>query len=57
MKETVVVSVRMPKTLREELDQRADTDYRSLSQEIVWLLTFALETLSAGEQTKGKRDE
>lgn len=52
MKETVVVSVRMPKELRDRIDRRADTDYRSLSQEIVWLVTYALESLETVEKPK-----
>ena len=41
----MVVSVRMPDSLRERLSRRAETDVRSLSQEIVWLLNHALDSL------------
>ena len=45
MKKTVVVSVRMSEDLRERIVKRASADVRSASQEIVWLLNLALETL------------
>lgn len=55
MMKTVVVSVRMPEDLRERIAKRADKDVRSASQEIVWLLNFALETLERERRDDAKR--
>lgn len=41
----MVVSVRMPEELRTRLNRRAEADVRNLSQEIVWLLNYALDSL------------
>ena len=50
----MVVSVRMPDQLRDRIAKKAEQDVRSASQEIVWLLNYALETLDR-EQPKPRR--
>lgn len=40
--ETVAFSIRLPRTLKENLQRRAQTHRRSLNQEIVWLVQWAL---------------
>lgn len=50
----MVVSVRMPEELRDRIAKRADEDVRSASQEIVWLLNYALEDLE--KKREARRD-
>jgi hypothetical protein len=51
VRKTVVVSVRMPEQLRDRIAKQAEKDVRSASQEIVWLLNYALETLERDKPT------
>jgi hypothetical protein len=57
MRDTVVVSVRMPESLRERLNEKAERDVRSLSQEIVWLLNYALDDLDRMYPPRKRRGE
>jgi len=41
--ELVPLSIRLPATMREAIQGRAQTNRRSLNQEIVWLLEKALK--------------
>lgn len=41
--ETVVLSLRLPKPLRDQLRKLADTEHRSLNGQIVTMLTKAIE--------------
>jgi len=43
---TVAFTVRLPERLKRRLEERARRNLRSLNQEIVWLLQWALEHLS-----------
>lgn len=54
MEKSVVVSVRMPERLRDRVNQRARADYRSLSQEIVWLVSYAIEALEREKAPESK---
>lgn len=50
----MVVSVRMPEQLRDKIARQAEKDVRSASQEIVWLLNYALETLEREKPAPGR---
>ena len=39
---TAVVSVRMPRPLKDEIKQMAEQNFRSLNQQILWLLERGL---------------
>ena len=43
---TVAFTIRLPESLKRRLEERARKNLRSLNQEIVWLLRWALERLS-----------
>jgi predicted HicB family RNase H-like nuclease len=43
--ETVAFSTRLPRTLKEHLQKRAQANRRSLNQEVVWLVEWALAHL------------
>jgi hypothetical protein len=45
VRKTVVVSVRMPEALRDRVSRHAEEDVRTISQEIVWLLNYALDSI------------
>ncbi len=48
------LSIRMPASIREEIQKRAVENRRSLNQEIVWLILRALEILAQEQAAKGK---
>ena len=52
--ETVTVGVRMPKEMREELQQLADDDMRTLSNLILKILTEYLKELKEKPTKKGE---
>jgi hypothetical protein len=41
--ELVPLSIRLPATMREKIQERAQSNRRSLNQEIVWLLEKSLK--------------
>lgn len=43
--ETVAFTIRLPRTLKEKLQKQAQSHRRSLNQEIVWLVQWALAHL------------
>jgi predicted HicB family RNase H-like nuclease len=43
--EIVAFSIRLPRSLKEEIQERAQENRRSLNQEIVWMLQQAMDTL------------
>ena len=51
---TNALSIRMPASIREEIQKRAVENRRSLNQEIVWLILRALEILAQEQAAKGK---
>ena len=51
---TNALSIRMPVSIREEIQKRAVENRRSLNQEIVWLILRALEILAQEQAAKGK---
>lgn len=49
------VNVRLSEELHERLAAQADRDLRSLNSEILWLLTYALDTLEASEEDRARQ--
>ena len=41
--ETIAISIRLPASLRDEIQNRARKNRRSINQEVVWLLEKALQ--------------
>lgn len=52
--ETGTLSVRLPLSIREKVEKRAQQNRRSLNQEMVWMLQFALETLEKEQPEEEK---
>ncbi len=49
--ETESFTIRLPRTLKEYLRKRAQTNRRSLNQEIVWLIEWALAHLTTESES------
>jgi predicted HicB family RNase H-like nuclease len=43
--EIVAFSIRLPRSLKEEIQERAQENRRSMNQEIVWMLQQTMDTL------------
>ena len=51
---TIALSIRLPDSIRDQVQERAMENRRSLNQEIVWLIRRALEFLDQEQTAKGK---
>jgi len=52
--ETISLSIRLPASIRDQIEKRARQNRRSLNQEIVWLILKALEILAQEPSPKEK---
>ncbi len=52
--ETIAFSIRLPASLRDILQARANENRRSVNQEIVWLIQYALAHLGHSEPSESK---
>jgi len=50
--ETIAMSIRLPSSIRDTIANRALANHRSLNQEIVWLLEFALRLIETEHESK-----
>jgi hypothetical protein len=50
--ETVALSIRIPASMKEEIEQRALKNRRSQNQEVVWLIEQALEALEREQDSE-----
>ena len=51
---TIALSIRLPASIRDQVQKRAIENRRSLNQEIVWLIQRALELLDQEPTAKEK---
>jgi hypothetical protein len=52
--ELVPLSIRLPATMREKIQERAQSNRRSLNQEIIWLLEKSLKMADQEPRQEGK---
>jgi hypothetical protein len=50
--ETVALSIRIPASMKEEIEERAVKNRRSQNQEVVWLIQKGLETLAKDQASE-----